>query len=62
MSLKSRIYKLENQAGARPTAEALRIADSAIELGLARPEEREEFARCWRGFEAELAELREDQH
>jgi hypothetical protein len=61
MSIKSRLCKLESQAGTRPTAEALRIADSAIKLGMIQPEEREQFAREWRGFEAMLAELSEDQ-
>lgn len=61
MSIKSRLNKLEIETGARATAEALRIADSAIELGMITPEEREQFAKNWRGFEAMLAELREAQ-
>lgn len=54
MSIKSRLCKLENQAGTRPTADALRISDSAIELGMIPPEERELFAKNWRGFEHAL--------
>jgi len=61
MSIKTRLNKLEVQAGTRISAEALRIADSAIMLGMIQPEEREQFAREWRGFEAMLAELSEAQ-
>ena len=61
MSLKARLTKLEIASGTRPSAEALRVADSAIKLGMILPEEREEFARTWPGFEAVLAELREVQ-
>ena len=57
MSIKSRLCKLENQAGTRPTAEALRIAVSAIKLGMIPPEEREQFAKNWRGFEHALERL-----
>ena len=57
MGIKSRLEKLETRAGTRPTADALRIADSAIKLGMIPPEEREQFAKNWRGFEAELAAL-----
>lgn len=61
MSIKTRLDKLEIQAGTKPSAEALRVADSAIKLGLILQEQREEFARTWPGFEAVLAELREVQ-
>ena len=59
MSIKSRLDKLEVRAGAKPSAEALRIADSAIRLGMIAPEQREQFAASWRGFEHALEELQE---
>ena len=61
MSHATRLAKLEVQAGTRPSPDALRIADSAIRLGMIQPEQREEFARTWPGFEAVLAEMREAQ-
>ncbi|NCC05340.1 MAG: hypothetical protein EOM37_15190 [Proteobacteria bacterium] len=57
MSIKTRLNKLEVQAGTRISAEALRIADSAIMLGMIQPEEREQFAKNWRGFEHALKGL-----
>lgn len=51
MSIRSRLDKLEVRAGAKPSPEALKIADSAIRLGMIQPEEREQFAKDWRGFE-----------
>jgi hypothetical protein len=61
MSIKSRLDKLEIQAGTRPTAEALKAADGAIKLGMIQPEEREAFALSWRGFEAALEGMPEQQ-
>lgn len=61
MSIKSRIDRLEDQvqAGSRPSAEALRVADGAIARGLLEPEQREQFAMNWKGFEHALEGLRE---
>ena len=59
MSIKTRLNKLEVQAGAKPSPEALKIADSAIRLGMIQPEQREQFARDWRGFENLLEGLEE---
>ena len=57
MSIRSRLDKLEVQAGAKPTPEGLKAADSAIRLGMIQPEEREQFARDWKGFEHALQGL-----
>ena len=54
MSIKTRLDKLEIRAGAKPSPEALKIADSAIKLGMIEEGQREQFARDWRGFEALL--------
>lgn len=59
MSIKSRIVRLEEALSGVTSAEALRIADDAVARGLIPPEEREEFAKSWRGFEAIVGELRE---
>ena len=58
MSIKTRLTRLE-EALVPISAEAWRVADNAVARGLIRPEEREEFAASWKGFEAVLAELRE---
>ena len=53
------LTRLEAQAGMQSTDEALRVADSAIKLGMIPPEEREQFASASRGCEAMLAERKE---
>lgn len=58
MSIKTRITRLE-EALVPVSAEAWRIADNAVDRGLIQPEEREEFARSWRGFEVIVRELTE---
>lgn len=57
MSIRSRLGRLEIQAGAKPTPEGLKAADSAVKLGMIGEEQREAFAREWRGLENLLETL-----
>ena len=60
MSIKTRLDKLEETL-VPISAEAWRVADNAVARGLIAPEQREEFAASWKGFEAGLAQLQEVQ-